>query len=214
MSVISDALKKAQRQRSGPEGTMPPMSGGGRGRRDQPSGMSLLWIGLGVLGLVAGAVGLTVFFLRPKAAPPAPVSPAALAAAKSSAAPPAANTGAPIAAPVIGAPLVVAPKLAEPVAPAPAASASPALALATSASAVTTTSTKGAPPDARVIAFIDTLKVTGVRSSGTESKVLMNDHVYRVNDVVERMLNVRLTVVGADSLTFVDDNGVVYTKNF
>jgi hypothetical protein len=42
----------------------------------------------------------------------------------------------------------------------------------------------------------------------------MNDKVFRVNDIVERLLNVRLTAVETDSLTFVDDNGVVYTKNF
>jgi ribosome-associated protein YbcJ (S4-like RNA binding protein) len=58
------------------------------------------------------------------------------------------------------------------------------------------------------------LKVTGIRSSGTDSKVLMNDRVFRVNDVVDRSLGVRLTKVSSDSLTFTDANGAVYVKYF
>lgn len=71
-----------------------------------------------------------------------------------------------------------------------------------------------AQPDPRIQAFIDTIKVAGIRSSGTDSKVLMNDKVFRVNDIVDRSLNLRLIEVQADSLTFVDENSVVYTKNF
>jgi hypothetical protein len=68
--------------------------------------------------------------------------------------------------------------------------------------------------DPRVAAFVDSVRVTGIRSSGSESRVLMNDRVYRVNDVVDRALGVRLTTVAADSLTFEDPNGVSYVKNF
>ena len=42
----------------------------------------------------------------------------------------------------------------------------------------------------------------------------MNDRVYRVNDVVDRTLGVRLTKVSTDSLTFTDANGVTYVKYF
>jgi len=35
-----------------------------------------------------------------------------------------------------------------------------------------------------------------------------------VNDIVERMLGLRLTGVAADRLSFTDENGVVYTRNF
>ena len=70
-----------------------------------------------------------------------------------------------------------------------------------------------AQPDPRIQTFIDTIKVAGIRSSGTDSKVLMNDKVYRVNDIVDRSLNLRLIEVQADSLTFVDENSVVYTKS-
>jgi hypothetical protein len=69
-------------------------------------------------------------------------------------------------------------------------------------------------PDLRIQTFVDSIKVGGIRSSGAESKVLMNDHVYRVNDIVDRSLNLRLTEVRSDSLTFVDENGATYTKSF
>jgi hypothetical protein len=72
------------------------------------------------------------------------------------------------------------------------------------------------PPksDERVQRFVDEVRVTGIRSSGTESKVLMNDRVFRVNDIVERSLGIRLTRVAPDSLTFTDANGATYVKNF
>jgi len=69
-------------------------------------------------------------------------------------------------------------------------------------------------PDERVTAFVESVRVTGIRSSGSDSRVLMNERVYRVNDVVERNLNVRLVKAGADSLTFADPRGVLYVKRF
>ena len=69
-------------------------------------------------------------------------------------------------------------------------------------------------PDERVTAFVESVRVTGIRSSGSESRVLMNERVYRVNDIVERTLNVRLIKAAADSLTFRDARGVTYEKRF
>ncbi|HYP18180.1 MAG TPA: hypothetical protein VEQ65_13290, partial [Opitutus sp.] len=69
-------------------------------------------------------------------------------------------------------------------------------------------------PDPRVQDFLDAIRVTGIRSSGNESKVLMNERVYRVNDIVDRTLQLKLIKVSADSLTFSDANGVTYTRNF
>jgi hypothetical protein len=71
-----------------------------------------------------------------------------------------------------------------------------------------------AKPDARIQTYIEALRVTGIRASGTDSKVLMNDRVFRVNDIVERSLGLRLTGVAADRLSFTDENGMVYTRNF
>ena len=71
-----------------------------------------------------------------------------------------------------------------------------------------------AKPDERIHQYVEAIHVTGIRSSGNESKVLMNDRVYRVNDIVDRTLGIRLTKVSPDSLTFTDANGVTYVKYF
>jgi hypothetical protein len=71
-----------------------------------------------------------------------------------------------------------------------------------------------AKPDERVTAYVDAVKVAGIRSSGDDSRVLMNDRVYRVNDIVDRTLGVRLVKVAIDSLTFADANGITYVKYF
>jgi len=71
-----------------------------------------------------------------------------------------------------------------------------------------------AKADARIQTYIDALRVTGIRASGTDSKVLMNDRVFRVNDIVERSLGLRLTGVAADRLSFTDENGLVLHAQF
>ena len=42
----------------------------------------------------------------------------------------------------------------------------------------------------------------------------MNERVYRVNDIVERNLGVRLIKAEVDNLTFSDGRGVTYVKHF
>ena len=84
---------------------------------------------------------------------------------------------------------------------------------------VVATQTPAAAPaapklDDRINLYLDALKVTGVRPSGTESRVLMNDRVYRVNDIVDRSLSLRLTKVEPGILTFTDANGMTYVKYF
>jgi hypothetical protein len=72
-----------------------------------------------------------------------------------------------------------------------------------------------APPrqDPRILVFIDKLKVLGIRAAGSDSKVLMSGRVYRLNDIVDYELGLRLTGVGTTTLTFLDESGVVYTKS-
>jgi hypothetical protein len=69
-------------------------------------------------------------------------------------------------------------------------------------------------PDPKILAYIDALQVAGIRVSDTGSKVLMNDRVYRENEIVDHLLGLRLKKVESDVLTFVDERGVTYTKNF
>lgn len=91
----------------------------------------------------------------------------------------------------------------------------PAAPVPASTAAATPPAPTAAPkPDDRITAFVEAIRVTGIRASGDESRVLMNDRVYRVNDVVDRTLGVRLVKAAADSLTFVDPNGITYVKFF
>lgn len=69
-------------------------------------------------------------------------------------------------------------------------------------------------PDPKILAYVDTLRVTGIRAAGSDSKVLMNDRVFRVNDFVDHALGLKLTGVATNALTFEDERGVVYTRNF
>jgi hypothetical protein len=68
-------------------------------------------------------------------------------------------------------------------------------------------------PDPKILAYLDALQVAGVRVSGTGSKVLMNDRVFRENEIVDHLLGLRLKKVQSDMLTFVDERGAIYTKN-
>ena len=236
MSLISEALKKAQRMRTSDPASGPSPEGGGgsMGRRDRAlPAQSLVWIITGAAVIICAAIVTTVLLVRP--------APSPLSAAKAAAAPPAANTSGAPPAPVIFTPVAVVPVVAsspkplepasiqaeppgpaggEAVVPPPKSPESSSVASPLPASprvppsVAVAAGADAARPDPRIQAFVDTIKVAGIRSSGTDSKVLMNDRVYRVNDIVDLSLNLRLIGVQADSLTFVDENNVVYRKNF
>ncbi len=243
MSLINDALKKAQRQRTGPLDA-PPMPGGShgsaRGGAGAPAQLLVLTVAGAVVVVVLSVVA-TVWFLNRAPAPKPTAKPAPLVAVAKPAA------GTPEASPVIIAPVIVhapppaveaakppetaaaspvtaapasapaSPVSAAPVTPAPGAS-SPVAAAPVSTPApipsTTPASTAELPMDVRIATFVDNVHVTGIRASGTGSKVLMNDKVYRLGDVVDRLLGLRLVKIEPDSLTFADVNGTLYTKNF
>lgn len=69
-------------------------------------------------------------------------------------------------------------------------------------------------PNPKVYEFLQALKITGIRVSETDPKVIMNDRVFRLNDLVDKSTQIRLLKVTASSLTFVDVNGVEYQKSF
>jgi hypothetical protein len=66
----------------------------------------------------------------------------------------------------------------------------------------------------KAIAYIEALRVAGIRASTTDSKVLMNDRVYRTGDIIEHNLGLKLAVINASALTFEDEKGARYTRNF
>jgi hypothetical protein len=254
MSLINDALKKAQKMRLQDQAAPAPSNGnsGPVAKRARPMSTQLL-VGLlaGAAVLVGGSVLATVFWLRNPAPAPAPKPVASLAAVSISpsptpAAPPTGNAAPPSATmltptasapPGVGAPPTAVggtaplaplpeaqPSIALPIASAPPPESPPAPADLTSPPVSSVRPSSGASPvirpapvakpDARIQTYIEALRVTGIRASGTDSKVLMNDRVFRVNDIVERSLGLRLTGVAADRLSFTDENGMVYTRNF
>ncbi len=214
-------------------GVTPPMPGGSTGRiakRGAPmASHTVLLIAAGASVLVVLSVVGTVYLLRepakPVAAPitatPNIIKPAASTPAVESAPslspiiylPVAASTPATPPPVVEAAPLpapVVTPPAPPPVVPTPPVATAP---LPVSNPAPANAGTNAKPSEA-ILLYIDQLRVMGVRSSGNDSKVLMNDRVYRVNDIVERTLGLRLTAVEAGTLTFVDALGATYIKNF
>ncbi|MBA4135999.1 MAG: hypothetical protein C0518_01630 [Opitutus sp.] len=222
MSLINDALKKAQRQRTGDTSTDVPVPGGGS-RPSVESGrpaafrLQLLLLGGGaLLGLLIATGAL--FISRREPAPPAKSEPAVSTAGPLvKIEPPAAapandakvsapeKTVAPVSAPA-DEPKLVTVKTTP--APEPASSSVP--------SAETATGAGTLPPlaSARMVNACEALRVAGIRASATDSKVLMNDRVYRVGDIVDYELGIKLTAVTASSLTFVDSTGATYTRNF
>jgi hypothetical protein len=273
MSLINDALKKAQRQRSD-DPLAPATPGAPVVKRDAPrSANSMLLFAGGGLAIAVIAVLVTLLLLKrspepaapavvatnkPAAAPasagpatptPAPastnanpVTPALTSAnslalpplelpapAKSAALPPTETKPAPAgslkaeAAPLSrsnrpepaasGAPAVISPNAKIPAAPATTPLPAPSAQLATPPPTPAAVA-REAEPDPRIHAFVDGLKITGVRPAGNDSRVLMSDRVFRVNDIVERTLGVRLIKVEADNVTFSDANGVIYVKYF
>lgn len=249
MSLINEALKKAQRQRhdanAGPGAPGADASGTIAKRAQPKSARSMLLLAVGAIALVvASMVGTALWLTRPSN-PPAvarttpspskvdaksqpgpevkpmitvPTTPvAAPAKAQSKDTAPATDAASGQAGTAIAAsPSSSRPAQVAQATPAP----TPAKAVAASPveeqplPAKTEPPPPAAKPDERVHQFVESLKVMGIRSSGADSKVLMNDRVYRVNDIVDRGLGVRLTKVSADSLTFTDANGVTYVKYF
>ncbi|WP_415663400.1 hypothetical protein, partial [Rariglobus hedericola] len=66
----------------------------------------------------------------------------------------------------------------------------------------------------KVYQFLETLRISGIRVSDTDPKVIMNDRVFRLNDLVDRPTQLRLIRVDTASLTFADATGYEYQKNF
>ena len=238
MSLINDALKKAQCSRTAdPADLGIPIPGGDSRiarRRPATSARTMLLYASGGLVLFVLCVVGTVWVLNR----PAPVAPVAQAK-------PAPTVAGPT--PTVSAPVIAVPKVDAPSSPAPtpvvAASAPPTLGtptpppvakasapvaeppkpslVATPPSASSTPPPAVLPaaavvvPDERINLFLDGLRINAVRMQpGGDSRVMMNDRVFRLNDVVDRTLNLRLTKVDPNQLTFTDANGHIYGKFF
>ena len=63
--------------------------------------------------------------------------------------------------------------------------------------------------EAKIYEFINTLRLTGVRGLDREARVLMNERVWRLNDMVSPDLGLRLSAVRPNLLVFTDAQGEV-----
>lgn len=223
MSLINDALKKAQRQRTGDHSptSQPPMPGGGPvptrpARTSNGFNPQLLLIGAGAL-LGLAIAGGTVFFLRDNRSTSAPVAVAPVedaAPTKVAAEPPAALTPPTTSAAAPKAEPTVVTKT-EPMPEATAPVATPPVVAAASESTAAKPAAEPPAPSLRMIEAIEAFRVAGIRASaGSDAKVLMNDRVFRLGDTVDHALGIKLTGVTASSLTFRDTSGATYTRNF
>lgn len=240
MSLINEALKKAQRSRSGDPGDLAPVPGGARitKRGQPPSAKAIVLYAAGALVLfVLAVVGTVLVLNRP--------SPSATIAAAKPAAPAKAVPEA--GSPAIVAPMITVPppeKPPEPIAgkiseavpaasrknspandgarptaprksPEPSAPTPDAVTNATPTPPVAPVpAAPPATPDERINAYLDDLRITAVRIQGNDSRVMINERVFRLNDIVDRHLGLRLTKVEANQIIFTDGNGVAYVKYF
>ncbi len=229
MSLINDALKKAQRARTGetlgPDGT--PLRVGGdahHGGSDRPtliSSQTVLLSG-GILIVLLIVAGTLYLGLGSESAPVPAKAPLANAAA------PATVASFPVLAvadrgqaakPAESLTFVLAtPDPTEPSLPAvPTASAAPNITLQVESPPVPVVNTLPMLPpipSERMVRTIEALQVSGIRALGADSKVLLNGRVYRIDDLVDRDFGLRLIEVTADSLTFKDQTAAVYTRRF
>jgi len=65
-----------------------------------------------------------------------------------------------------------------------------------------------------VLSYLERARVTGIRVSATDPKVLMNNRVYRLNEIVDRDLQLRIVAIAPRELQFEDPIGHVYRKTF
>jgi hypothetical protein len=61
---------------------------------------------------------------------------------------------------------------------------------------------------------VDAYHISGVRLAGAGSKALIDGHVYKLNDVVDKTLGLKLVKVDEDHLTFADRDGNTFAKAF
>jgi hypothetical protein len=229
MSLINEALKKAQRERTETTAEPPSFAADStlsaspapRRRPGTTGGPSPVLLGAGAALVLALLVGAGLFLFRSKSAPAVPADagkPSATVAGSLTTV----STATPVQPKDEGRPAAEAPlttvhteptpafKITIPEAPAKA----PAAVASKPAPALEPVSEPASNPTAKMIDMIEALRISGIRAAGADSKVLMNDRVFRLNDIVDRDLGVRLIGVENGALTFRDTHGAVYTRHF
>jgi len=233
MSLINEALKKAQRQRSeGQPGEIPavftasPLNTaiGTPGPRivkraaPMPARTLMILLAGGTAVLAMACVLAFLFFWPEPVEESAPARPTAAAGAKPG------GTSLPTTGTATGSPLInspdgtVATTSSDPLAPTISITlpppATPVVETPEPESEPAVTPIKKPTVIARLQTLIEEFKITGIRASETDPKVIMNDRVVRLNDVVDRFSGLRLTRIEAHRLIFTDSHGTEYIKEF
>ncbi len=68
--------------------------------------------------------------------------------------------------------------------------------------------------NAAIAAYLDSLYVGAVKSAGRNSKVVLNNKVYRPNSMVSSEFNLRVLEIHPQEIIFIDDAGTQYIKYF
>lgn len=208
MSLINEALKQAQNQRTvvltSTPTPAPAAAGSGNSvqrritKRPPPlaAGTLMGLLGGGLFGLLAVGGGIFLYFFSsteqpaPTGAKP-PHSLPAVAVTSPQPPPPLVSTALPLV-PGPFTPVVAPTHASKP----PAAAATP----------------MPAKPNPRISEFIEALRISVVRLTPTDPKVILNGQVFRLNAVIDRHLQVRLVKIEPSRLVFTDANGFDYTK--
>jgi len=230
MSLINQALRKAQNQRTpNRPATAADHANDAANRSYHTSGSgskSGLLIGLvaGIALLIGLVAGLLIVLLRKEPAPviqqatnqvtaPAPAAnqPATLQplAPAPQATPPTAPT-----APVVkqGTPSVLEElRIAREATEAKAAAEAKA-AHEAEAAALAAQKAAAAKPSQDIIQWLSEAKISGVRISGSASKVILNNKAYSVGDTVNLVLDLKVMAIQETRILFVDANGKKYIK--
>lgn len=69
-----------------------------------------------------------------------------------------------------------------------------------------------AEPNPEIIKWLSSAQITGVKLSTTESKVILNGKSYAVGEYVNYNLGLKVTIIQEERILFMDENGKKYMK--
>ncbi len=244
MSLINDALKKAQKQHSQfsssnlgpalPPGYVPPTAAKTGKNSTNPLRPVLMYL-LGASVLVCISVGITLYILREPPAPE-PTRTTAQPSPPATAAAPAPIAPTPVLAPVVASmpAATPTPSIQAPVATTPAPSAQPAPTVKPLAPLVATTPTPPASAETpapritapalkpaavdpkagqqRVQALVDRIQINSVLVTNSETKIILNNRLYRLGDTIDHSLGLKITEVHENHMVFTDNTGAKFIK--
>jgi hypothetical protein len=219
MSLINDALKKAARQRAEEQAdVVAPMPGGGTRRVARQGApmrtQTMVLIAAAALVLIVVSVVVTGILMtgKPEIKPVAAAIPSTVTPPQQAPAPKI----------IIQAPTITV-AVPQQSAPAPVALAIPSptptpvpvvqAPVATAQSSPVAAAASQSHTD-MVQGVVDGYHISGVRLAGAGSKALVDGHVYKLNDIVDKSLGLKLVKVDDGQLTFVDRDGNTFIRTF